>query len=215
MGPADNWKITRLCKILLREPDKFDCLCYKRLNQHSVAADSTLSRWADEPSRSWAGAESDIWLYLDIAQGVAVSGSERLRAAQVGFLVPKWKFICLWLSHRTFLPLLTTYTLVLNDAFAIDALFSSYHHSSLYREDLVDYNLNVNQIAQSPLDYSPKRANTTYTLSPENWQALPAYIILMDTFSDVHVSIPVLPGIAPDNFPFICRFLKFQYQHAV
>ena len=34
-GQPTTEKITRFCKILLREPDKLDCLCYKRLNQHN------------------------------------------------------------------------------------------------------------------------------------------------------------------------------------
>ncbi|KAH7926306.1 glycoside hydrolase family 13/glycosyltransferase family 5 protein [Leucogyrophana mollusca] len=56
--------------------------------------------------------------------------------------------------------------------------------ASPYRADLTDYNLNVNQNAQSPLEYSTTRANTTYTPSPENWRAIPFYTILMDKFAD-------------------------------
>jgi alpha-1,3-glucan synthase len=63
-------------------------------------------------------------------------------------------------------------------------VLSSLIVASPYREDLVDYNFNVNQTAQSPLDYTSTRANTTYTPSPENWRALPAYTILMDKFAD-------------------------------
>ena len=63
-------------------------------------------------------------------------------------------------------------------------VLSSLIVASPYREDLVDYNLNVNQTAQSPLDYYSTRANTTYTPSPSNWRALPAYTILLDKFAD-------------------------------
>lgn len=56
--------------------------------------------------------------------------------------------------------------------------------ASPYREDLVGYNLNVNQNASSPLEYDTLRANTTYTPSPANWRALPVYTVLMDKFAD-------------------------------
>lgn len=56
--------------------------------------------------------------------------------------------------------------------------------ASPYREDLVEYNLNVNKDAQSVLEYSSERANTTYTPSPENWRALPTYTVLLDKFAD-------------------------------
>lgn len=56
--------------------------------------------------------------------------------------------------------------------------------ASPYRADLVDYNLNVNQNAQSVLDYDSNRPNTTYTPSPTNWRAIPAYTILLDKFAD-------------------------------
>jgi alpha-1,3-glucan synthase len=77
-------------------------------------------------------------------------------------------------------------------------VLSSLIVASPYREDLVDYNLNVNQTAQSPLDYSSTRANTTYTSSPENWRALPAYTILMDKFSD--------GDLTNDFFETVCEF---------
>ena len=51
-------------------------------------------------------------------------------------------------------------------------VLSSLIVASLYREDLIDYNLNVNQTAKSLLDYLSTQANTTYTPSPENWQRL-------------------------------------------
>jgi alpha-1,3-glucan synthase len=56
--------------------------------------------------------------------------------------------------------------------------------ASPYREDLVGYNLNVNQNASSVLEYATTRPNTTYTPSPENWRALPVYTVLMDKFAD-------------------------------
>lgn len=56
--------------------------------------------------------------------------------------------------------------------------------ASPYRDDLVQYNLNVNQNAQSPLDYQTTRSNTTYTPSPANWRSIPFYTILMDKFAD-------------------------------
>ncbi|TFK42547.1 hypothetical protein BDQ12DRAFT_281172 [Crucibulum laeve] len=56
--------------------------------------------------------------------------------------------------------------------------------ASPYREDLVDWNLNVNKDAKSPTEYDSTRPNTTYTPSPPNWRALPTYTILMDKFAD-------------------------------
>lgn len=69
------------------------------------------------------------------------------------------------------------------------ALYSFLFLSSLivaspYRQDLVDYNLNVNQNASSPVEYDSTRANTTYTPSPENWRSLPIYTVLLDKFAD-------------------------------
>ena len=56
-------------------------------------------------------------------------------------------------------------------------------NASPYREDLKDYNINTNQNAQSPLDYStPQRAS--YTKSPDNWREIPFYTILLDKFAD-------------------------------
>ena len=55
--------------------------------------------------------------------------------------------------------------------------------ASPYRDDLTDYNINTNQNAQSPLEYStPQR--TKYTPSPPNWRAIPFYTILLDKFAD-------------------------------
>ncbi|KAH7908597.1 glycoside hydrolase family 13/glycosyltransferase family 5 protein [Hygrophoropsis aurantiaca] len=57
-------------------------------------------------------------------------------------------------------------------------------HASPYRPDLTDYNLNVNQNAQSPLEYHATRGNTSYTPSPDNWRAIPFYTVLLDKFAD-------------------------------
>ncbi len=56
--------------------------------------------------------------------------------------------------------------------------------ASPWREDLVDYNLNVNKDAKSVLEYDSERPNATYHPSPPNWRALPAYTILLDKFAD-------------------------------
>lgn len=57
-------------------------------------------------------------------------------------------------------------------------------YASPYREDLVNWNLNVNQDASSPEQYNASRPNSTYTPSPANWRALPVYTILLDKFAD-------------------------------
>ena len=61
---------------------------------------------------------------------------------------------------------------------------ASWTLASPYRDDLVQYNLNKNQNAQSPLDYQTSRSNTTYNPSPTNWRSIPFYTILMDKFAD-------------------------------
>ena len=52
-----------------------------------------------------------------------------------------------------------------------------------YNELYVDYNINTNQNAQSPTDYSTTK-RSSYTKSPDNWRAIPFYTILMDKFAD-------------------------------
>jgi alpha-1,3-glucan synthase len=69
-------------------------------------------------------------------------------------------------------------------ALASSLCLSSLVAASPYREDLTNYNLNVNPSAQSPMDYYTTRSNTTYTPSPPNWRAVPFYTILMDKFAD-------------------------------
>ena len=81
-------------------------------------------------------------------------------------------------------------------------VLSSLIVASLYREDLVDYNPNVNQTAQSLLDYLSTWPNTAYTPSSKNWQALSAYTILMDKFSDGD----------PTNNNFFQTVYEFDYQ---
>ena len=56
--------------------------------------------------------------------------------------------------------------------------------ASPYRADLVNYNLNVNQNASSPLEYDTTPNTTAYTPSPANWRSLPAYSLLLDKFAD-------------------------------
>jgi alpha-1,3-glucan synthase len=69
-------------------------------------------------------------------------------------------------------------------ALSILPLFAHLLNASPYRADLTDYNLNVNQNAQSVLEYSTSRSNTTYTPSPTNWRSLPVYTVLLDKFAD-------------------------------
>jgi alpha-1,3-glucan synthase len=69
-------------------------------------------------------------------------------------------------------------------ALAAIPLFAAIGSASPYRDDLTNYNLNVNPNAQSPLDYQSNRPDNKYTPSPDNWRALPAYTILMDKFAD-------------------------------
>jgi alpha-1,3-glucan synthase len=56
--------------------------------------------------------------------------------------------------------------------------------ASPYRDDLVQYNLNTNQNAKSPLEYSTSPPNSPYNPSPDNWRSIPFYTILMDKFAD-------------------------------
>lgn len=73
---------------------------------------------------------------------------------------------------------------LLTAAFSALPLIANLVSASPYREDLVDYNLNVNKDATDATQYTTTRTNTTYTPSPDNWRALPAYTILMDKFAD-------------------------------
>jgi alpha-1,3-glucan synthase len=55
--------------------------------------------------------------------------------------------------------------------------------ASPYRDDLVDYNTNTNQNAQSPTDYSATK-RSSYFPSPDNWREIPFYTLLLDKFAD-------------------------------
>ncbi|KAK7014847.1 modular protein with glycoside hydrolase family 13 and glycosyltransferase family 5 domains [Favolaschia claudopus] len=55
--------------------------------------------------------------------------------------------------------------------------------ASPYRDDLVDFNLNTNQQAADPSQYSTSKLSK-YTPSPPNWRALPVYTLLLDKFAD-------------------------------
>ncbi|KAK2466883.1 hypothetical protein APHAL10511_001141 [Amanita phalloides] len=63
-------------------------------------------------------------------------------------------------------------------------LFFLLARASPYRDDLVNWNLNVNKNASSPLEYYSTRPNSTYTPSPDNWRSLPTYTLLLDKFAD-------------------------------
>jgi hypothetical protein len=62
-------------------------------------------------------------------------------------------------------------------------LFAGIVTASPYRADLVNYNINTNQNATSPEEYSTNQ-RSSYTPSPVNWRALPVYTILLDKFAD-------------------------------
>jgi alpha-1,3-glucan synthase len=71
----------------------------------------------------------------------------------------------------------------LTTALSLWPLLAAIALASPYRSDIVDYNLNTNQNAQSPLEYSTSR-RASYTPSPANWRSLPVYTILLDKFAD-------------------------------
>lgn len=72
-------------------------------------------------------------------------------------------------SHNVFLLALTLFTSL--------SLVSALK----YDPDYVDYNLNTNKLATSPLDYSGNRDKTNHTKSPANWR-FPYYTIFLDRF---------------------------------
>ncbi|TFK76403.1 hypothetical protein BDN72DRAFT_234531 [Pluteus cervinus] len=72
----------------------------------------------------------------------------------------------------------------LSIAVGVLALLARNVFASPWREDLVNWNINTNKDATSPVDYDSTRANTTYTPSPPNWRALPVYTLLLDKFAD-------------------------------
>jgi alpha-1,3-glucan synthase len=63
-------------------------------------------------------------------------------------------------------------------------LITQFAFASPYRDDLVDYNLNVNKNANSPLEYDTSPNTTAYTPSPDNWRSFPTYSLLLDKFAD-------------------------------
>ena len=81
------------------------------------------------------------------------------------------------------LPFLSSPTMRFRTALSLWPLLAAIVAASPYRSDIVEYNLNTNQDAQSPLEYSTNR-RASYTPSPDNWRALPVYTILMDKFAD-------------------------------
>lgn len=72
----------------------------------------------------------------------------------------------------------------LSTAVAALTLFSTHVAASPWSEELVNWNINIDKEATTPLDYDSTRLNTTYTPSPENWRALPVYTLLLDKFAD-------------------------------
>ncbi len=52
-----------------------------------------------------------------------------------------------------------------------------------YDPAFTDYNLNQNQQATNPLDYSASRPGFTYTKSPDNWR-FPVYTLFLDRFAN-------------------------------
>ena len=53
-----------------------------------------------------------------------------------------------------------------------------------YNETYDAWNLNKNQAATDPTQYSTTRANTTYFPSPINWRTIPFNTLLLDKFAD-------------------------------
>ena len=68
---------------------------------------------------------------------------------------------------------------------AVSSLLPTFHvFAAPYREDIVNWNLNVNRDATQPTEYQSTRQNTTYNPSPDNWRSIPFYTILLDKFAD-------------------------------
>lgn len=53
--------------------------------------------------------------------------------------------------------------------------------SAPYDKNEVDWNLNTNQQAVNPLEYSGERENHKFTKSPDNWR-FPFYTLILDRF---------------------------------
>lgn len=65
--------------------------------------------------------------------------------------------------------------------FCFLAFFSVLSLCSPYDTREVDYNLNTNQNARSPLEYSGEWEGHNYTASPDNWR-FPFYTLFLDRF---------------------------------
>lgn len=63
------------------------------------------------------------------------------------------------------------------------ALLTTVAQGLRYDPAYVDYNLNQNQQATNPLDYSAERRGHTYFPSPEDWR-FPFYTIFLDRLAD-------------------------------
>jgi alpha-1,3-glucan synthase len=63
----------------------------------------------------------------------------------------------------------------------LSALYATLVLSLRYDPNEVDYNLNTNQNAQNPLDYSGEWADHTFHPSPSNWR-FPFYTLFLDRF---------------------------------
>lgn len=63
----------------------------------------------------------------------------------------------------------------------IIGLLATHVISAPYDPREVDYNLNTNAQAQSPLDYSGAWEDHNYTASPDNWR-FPFYTLFLDRF---------------------------------
>lgn len=61
------------------------------------------------------------------------------------------------------------------------ALFAATSTGWPYNADLVDYNLNENKTATSPVEYWGEWPNHEYFPSPDNWR-MPVYTLFIDRF---------------------------------
>ncbi|KAK3716612.1 hypothetical protein LTR37_006242 [Vermiconidia calcicola] len=80
------------------------------------------------------------------------------------------------------------------------ASLSALISASWYDEAEVDWNLNVNQNAASPLEYSTSWHNHTYTPSPKNWR-MPFYSFFLDRFVNGDPSNDNANGTAWEHDP--------------
>jgi alpha-1,3-glucan synthase len=71
-----------------------------------------------------------------------------------------------------------------NRLLAVLAVWSTLTRAAPYDAEYADYNINMNQNAKSPLEYTTTRPNGKWTPSPENWREIAFYTILPDKFAD-------------------------------